>query len=82
MVQLSVSGAGGSETGVLISDGSESPGEARVLLRDGVFVPGQNMEYRKGAYTCLLMPLGVVETGEEYEVVRFREMMRDTSSDE
>ena len=82
MVQLSVSGAGGSETGVLISDGSESPGEARVLLRDGVFVPGQNMEYRKGEYTCLLMPLGVVETGEEYEVVRFREMMRDTSSDE
>jgi len=82
LVQLSVSGGAGGEAGILISDGSESPGEARVLLRAGVFVPGQNMEYRKGDMTCLLMPQGVVESGEEYEVVKFREMIRDTSSDE
>ena len=82
LVQLSVSGAAGGETGILIGDASESPGEARVLLRAGVFVPGQNMEYQKGEMTCLLMPQGVVESGEEYEVVKFREMMRDTSSDE
>ncbi len=25
-----------------------APGEARVLLRAGAFVPGQNMEYAKG----------------------------------
>jgi len=81
-VQLSVSGASGGETGILIGDASESPGEARVLLRSGVFAPGQNMEYRKGDMTCLLMPQGVVESGEEYEVVKFREMMRDTSNEE
>ena len=81
-VQLSVSGAAGGETGILIGDGSDAPGEARVLLRSGVFVPGQNMEYQKGEMTCLLMPQGVVESGEEYEVVKFREMMRDTSGDE
>jgi len=82
LLQLSVSGAARSETGILIGDGSESPGEARVLLRAGVFVPGQNMEYQKGELTCLLMPQGVVESGEEYEVAKFREMMRDISSDE
>jgi len=82
LVQLSVSGAGGGETGILISDGSDSPGEARVLLRAGAFVPGQNMEYAKGDATCLLMPQGVVESGEEYEVVRFREMVREASSEE
>ena len=82
LVQLSVSGGAGGEAGILIGDGSESPGEARVLLRAGVFVPGQNMEYRKGDMTCLLMPQGVVESGEEYEVVKFREMIRETSSDE
>ena len=82
LVQLSLSGAGGGETGVLISDGDESPGEARVLLRAGAFVPGQNMEYRKGDATCLLMPQGVVDSGEEYELVKFREMIRETSSEE
>jgi hypothetical protein len=82
LVQLGVSGGAGGETGILISDGTESPGEARVLLRAGVFVPGQNMEYRKGELACLLMPQGVIDRGEEYEVVKFREMIRDTSSDE
>ncbi len=82
LVQLGVSGGAGGDTGILISDGTESPGEARVLLRAGVFVPGQNMEYRKGDATALLMPQGVLESGEEYEVVKFREMTRDTSSDE
>lgn len=82
LVQLSLSGAGGGETGILISDGDESPGEARVLLRAGAFVPGQNMEYRKGDATCLLMPQGVVDSGEEYELVKFREMIREASSEE
>jgi hypothetical protein len=82
LVQLSLSGAVGGETGILLGDGSESPGEARVLLRAGTFVPGQNMEYQKGEITCLLMPQGVVDSGDEYEVVKFREMIRDTSSDE
>ncbi|MHB8668591.1 MAG: hypothetical protein ACYC7B_13850 [Burkholderiales bacterium] len=77
LVHLSLSGGAGGETGVLIADGSEPPGEARVLLRAGVFVPGQNLEYRKGETTCLLMPQGVVQRGDEYEVVRYREMVRE-----
>lgn len=79
LVQLSVSGGAGGETGMLVGDGSESPGEVRMLLRAGVFVPGRNLEYQKGETTCLLMPQGVVESGEEYELIKFREMIRDTS---
>jgi hypothetical protein len=82
LARLSVRGAAGGETGILIGDGSESPGETRALLRAGVFVPGQNMEYQKGEKTCLLLPQGIVESGDEYELVRFREMIRETSSDE
>jgi hypothetical protein len=82
LVHLSVSGGAGGDTGILIGDGSESPGEARVLLRAGAFAPGQNLEYRKGETTCLLMPQGVVASGEEYEVVKFREMVREASGDE
>ena len=81
LLQLST-GSGGSETGIHVSDGSEPPGEARLLLRPGVFVAGQNLEYQKGAATCMLMPQGVLESGEEYELVRFREMIREAASEE
>jgi len=82
LVQLNLSGRTDGETGILLGDGSDAPGEARVLLRAEMFVPRQNMEYRKGEHTCLLMPLGVLDRGEDYEVVKFREMIRDTSGDE
>lgn len=81
LVQLSVSG-GGTEAGVLISDGSEPPGEARVLLRAGVYAPGQNMEYGKGEATCLLLPQGLVDSSDDYEHVKFREMIREAAGDE
>jgi hypothetical protein len=76
-VQFSAGGA--TESGIVISDANEPPGEARVLLRAGTFVPGQNLEYQKGENSHLLMPQGVIERGEEYELVRFREMIRDNS---
>jgi len=81
LLHLSVSG-GGSETGILVSDGSEPPGEARVLLRAGAFVPGQNMEYRRGDATYVLLPQELVESGDDYELARFREMIREASNDE
>ena len=81
VVQLSPGEGAVDENGIVLSDGSETPGEVRVLLRPGIFVPGQNMEYRKGESSCLLMPQGVVAGGDEYEVVKFREMIRDTSGD-
>jgi hypothetical protein len=79
LVQLKLSGTAVVETGILLNDGSEPPGEARVLLPADVFLPGRNMEYQKGELTCLLLPQGVVASGDDFEVVRFREMIRDTS---
>jgi hypothetical protein len=81
LVQLSMGAGAGAETGILLSDGSDARGEARLLLRSGMFAPGQNLEYQKGDLTCLLMPQGVIASGDEYEVVKYREMVRDTSSD-
>jgi hypothetical protein len=40
------------------------------------------MEYRKGEKTCLLIPQGVVHRGEEFELVRFRELIRESSGEE
>ena len=73
-----VVGGGADVIGMIVSDGSEPPGEARVLLRTGEFVPGRNMEYQKGDASHLLMPQGVIERGEDYALAKFREMIRDT----
>ena len=81
LVQLSLGEGAGTETGILLSDAGDAPGEKRLLLPAGAFVPGQNLEYRKGHLTCLLMPQGVIASGEEYEVVKFREMIRDASGE-
>ena len=78
LVELSL-GAGGSEWGILIGADGQAPGEARVLLRPGVFETGQNMEYRRGDVTCLLMPQGVVQSEEDFDLVKFRELVRDDS---
>jgi len=78
LIRLSVDGGASTETAILVGNGGTKTGEAQVLLRAGVFVPGQNAEYRNGELACLLLPQGVVEQGEEFEVVKYREMIRET----
>ncbi len=68
-----------SELGLLLAPLSHaSSGEAMVLLRSGAWVPGQNLEIDTDGLSLVLMPIGVVERGEDYELVRFRQMIRDT----
>jgi hypothetical protein len=47
-------------------------------MRAGVLVAGQNLELEEGGKSFLLMPQGVIESGEDYELIRFRQMIRDT----
>lgn len=56
---------------------SGSP-EAQLLLRAGTLVSGQNLEYEQDGKTFLLLMLAVEESGEDYDRVRFRQMMRET----
>ena len=76
-VQLRINGDADSKAGLLISDGSEAPGEVRVLLQADAFDFGQNLEYQKGETICPLVPQGVIERGEGYEVIKYREAARD-----
>lgn len=76
-VQLRINGDADGKAGLLISDGSEAPGEVRVLLQADAFDLGQNLEYQKGETTCPLVPQGVMERGEGYEVIKYREVARD-----
>jgi len=77
---FSIAGVDG-EQGVVLSGADATSVEARLLLRPAVFVPGQNVEAHHEGRHYVYMPQGIVERGDDYEIARFREMIRDTGDD-
>jgi hypothetical protein len=69
----------GADRGILLDlAAQDAASEVELLLRAGTLVPGQNLEYEQDGKTFLLLPAAVVESGDDYDRVRFRQMMRDT----
>ncbi len=67
-----------SEPGLLLDpQGIESATEGRVMLKPGVFLPGQNLEFPHAGKHLILMPQQTLESGEDYELLRCRVMVRD-----
>lgn len=66
------------ETGVLLKTGEPDSGEVRLVLKPGVFVPGQNLESERGGRFHVYMPQAVEDKGDDYEIARFREMIRES----
>jgi len=74
--KFSVSGAASaSEQGVLLVGGAA---ETRIVLKPGVFAPAQNLEIARGDRHHVYIPQAVAERGEDYEIARFRELVRET----
>jgi hypothetical protein len=74
---FSVSGSSGaSEQGILLQNGGAT--EARIVLRPGVYAPAQNLELARGERHHVFIPQGMAERGEDYEIARFREMIRES----
>ena len=65
------------ETGLLLRADDPAAVEVRIALRPGVFAPGLNLESRLGGRQRIYLPAGIGERGEDYEIGRFREMVRD-----
>jgi hypothetical protein len=75
--QFAVSGVKSmSEQGVLLKNGEAA--EARIVLKPGVFAPAQNLEVARGERHHVYIPQAVSERGEDYEIARFRELIRET----
>ena len=53
-------------------------GETRVVLKPGVFAPSQNLEAAYGGRQRVFLPQAVAERGEDYEIARFRELIRES----
>lgn len=65
------------EQAILLKGTEPDRGEASIALRSGVFAPTQNLEADRNGKRHVYMPVGLVERGEDYEIGRFREMIRE-----
>jgi hypothetical protein len=65
-----------SETAILLNPADSAP-EAQLLLRTGAVVAGQNLELERNGKVYLLLPVGATEHGEDYDLIRCRQMIRD-----
>ena len=63
------------EQGVLMKGGEA---ETRIVLKSGAFTPGQNLEIAHGGRNHVYLPQAVAERGEDYEIARFRELVRES----
>jgi hypothetical protein len=63
--------------GVLLPAAVPGAAEAAIALRAGVYLPGENLEARIGERQHVYMPQGVAERGDDYEIVKIREMVRE-----
>ena len=64
------------EQGVLMK--SADAAETRIVLKPGVFTPGQNLEVAHGGRNHVYLPQALSERGEDYEIARFRELVRES----
>lgn len=75
--QFAISGAkGASEQGVLLKEGDAA--ETHIVLKPGVFAPAQNLEVTRGDKQHAFLPQAVSERGVDYEIARFRELIRES----
>ena len=72
-----LAGSGAEEAGIALPSGDSSSAEIRLVLRPGVFAPAQNLESERDGRMHVYMPLGIAERGDDYEILRFREMVRE-----
>jgi hypothetical protein len=67
----------GEHTGVLLPSPVLGSGETSIALRSGIYVRGQNLETQMQGQHHVFMPQGTAESGEDYDLVRFRGMVRE-----
>lgn len=64
------------EEGILVREAGG--GEVRILLPSGIFAPLQNLELERDGKTFVYIPQGLAEHGEDYDIGRYREMIRES----
>jgi hypothetical protein len=76
VVEFTLRGAG-QHAGILLPSPVLGSGEVSIALPASVYTRGVNLEAEINGKQHVFMPIGTPERGEDYELVRFREMVRD-----
>jgi len=64
----------GTQFGVVLEGGEQQA----IALSAGVYARGLNLESERAGRQHVYLPQGVAARGEDYEIVRFREMVRES----
>ena len=65
------------EVGMLLRAADSEGGEVSIVLKPGVFVPGQKLESEQNGRLHMFLPQALSDKGDDYEIGRFREMIRE-----
>ena len=68
----------GEETALLLPSAVLGSGEVSIALRSGFYPPGTTLEATVDGREHVYLPQGASERTEDYELVRFREMIRES----
>jgi hypothetical protein len=68
---------GEAEEGVLLPSAGVGTGETAIALRAGLFASSRNLEIDRGGRSYVYMPQRVTEHGDDYDIARYREMIRE-----
>jgi hypothetical protein len=69
--------AAGYLSALWLADGGDQMGEASLVMRASTFSPTQSLEMVREDRNWLLIPRGLEEHGEDYDLARFRAMLRE-----
>jgi hypothetical protein len=70
-------GADGDNLALYLNRPSDNSGEAWLLMNPGAFLNTRSFNMRVAEKNYLLLPLGMVESGEDYDLARYRKMGQD-----
>lgn len=73
------SDAGEDNLALYLNKPNDNSGEAWLLMKPDAFLANRSFNMAIGDKTYLLLPLGLVESGEDYDLARYRKMEQDTS---
>ncbi|HEX4325707.1 MAG TPA: hypothetical protein VH105_02760 [Burkholderiales bacterium] len=62
--------------GIYMADASE-PGAALLAMPPGLYMPGEQLQAAVAGRRHLLFPIGITERGDDYDMIRFRDMVEE-----
>ena len=82
LVNRSQSGAESYLIGLYLNRPADTSGEAWLLMKPETFATNHSLNMQLGDKDYLLMPLSLVERGDDYDLARYRMMEQDAGSEE